>query len=194
MILSSSSYGAKARHIQAALAGAGVGALGGLIGLGGAEFRLPLLIGLFGFAALAAVILNKAMSLMVVASALLFRTRSVPLDQLVEHWPIVVNLLSGSLLGAWYGASGYAGHPRTLYRVIAGLLISWLPSRCTNGCQRLPSFLDRAGRGRRSCRRGHRRRRLAARAAGGELLIPTTVPLFAVDNAGPACRWVSLPR
>ena len=32
--------------------GAGIGILGGLIGLGGAEFRLPLLIGLFGFAAL----------------------------------------------------------------------------------------------------------------------------------------------
>ncbi|WP_433513687.1 hypothetical protein ACQP2T_60755 [Nonomuraea sp. CA-143628] len=34
-------------------AGAAVGVLGGIIGLGGAEFRLPLLIGLFGFAVLA---------------------------------------------------------------------------------------------------------------------------------------------
>jgi hypothetical protein len=42
--------------------GAAVGALGGLIGLGGAEFRLPLLIGLFRFPALEAVILNKAPS------------------------------------------------------------------------------------------------------------------------------------
>jgi len=42
-----------------------IGALGGLIGLGGAEFRLPLLIGYFQFAALEAVILNKAMSLVV---------------------------------------------------------------------------------------------------------------------------------
>ena len=49
--------------------GFGVGVLGGLIGLGGAEFRLPLLIDLFGFGALRAVILNKAMSLVVVASA-----------------------------------------------------------------------------------------------------------------------------
>ena len=43
----------------AAGAGAAVGLLGGMIGLGGAEFRLPLLIGLFGFLALEAVILNK---------------------------------------------------------------------------------------------------------------------------------------
>ena len=48
-------------------AGAAVGVLGGMIGLGGAEFRLPLLIGVFGFVALQAVILNKAMSLVVVA-------------------------------------------------------------------------------------------------------------------------------
>lgn len=58
--------------------GAIIGALGGLIGLGGAEFRLPLLIGVFRFAALQAVILNKAMSLVVVASALPFRARTVP--------------------------------------------------------------------------------------------------------------------
>ncbi|WP_236692530.1 hypothetical protein [Rhodobacter capsulatus] len=46
--------------------------MGGLIGLGGAEFRLPVLITLFRFGALEAVILNKAMSLIVVATALPF--------------------------------------------------------------------------------------------------------------------------
>src|SRR3954471_10469890 len=39
--------------------GAIIGTLGGLIGLGGAEFRLPLLISLFRFRGLEAVILNK---------------------------------------------------------------------------------------------------------------------------------------
>ena len=58
--------------------GAVIGALGGLIGLGGAEFRLPLLIGAFQFAGLEAVIVNKAMSLVVVASALPFRAATVP--------------------------------------------------------------------------------------------------------------------
>ncbi len=87
-----------------ALAGAAVGILGGLIGLGGAEFRLPLLIGLFEFNALPAVILNKAMSLVVVASALPFRSQTVPIAAVAAHWPIIVNLLAGSLLGAWFGA------------------------------------------------------------------------------------------
>ncbi|WP_411283523.1 hypothetical protein [Lapillicoccus sp.] len=40
-------------------AGALIATLGGLIGLGGAEFRLSLLIGIFGFVALQAVILNR---------------------------------------------------------------------------------------------------------------------------------------
>lgn len=104
--------------------GALIGTLGGLIGLGGAEFRLPLLISSFRFAALQAVILNKAMSLIVVATALIFRTRTVPLDDLAAHWTVVVNLLGGSLIGAWFGA-GWATRLKSasLYRVIAILLV-----------------------------------------------------------------------
>src|SRR6516162_1928359 len=105
--------------------GAIIGALGGLIGLGGTEFRLPLLIGAFRFAALPAVILNKAMSLVVIASALPFRAAAVPFATVATHWPIIVNLLAGSLLGAWIGASWatrLASH--TLYRVIAVLLLA----------------------------------------------------------------------
>lgn len=96
----------------------------GLIGLGGAEFRLPLLIGLFGFAALEAVILNKATSLILVATALPFRAGTVPLDQILAEWPIILNLLAGSLAGAWLGAGlAVRMRSRTLYRVLAGLLV-----------------------------------------------------------------------
>src|SRR5712691_12994405 len=103
-------------------AGAGIGTLGGLIGLGGAEFRLPLLIGLFGFGALEAVILNKALSLVVVATALPFRAAVVPFSQLVTHWHVIVTLLSGSIVGAWYGAGWATRLPSTtLYKVIAVL-------------------------------------------------------------------------
>lgn len=96
----------RARSLWAALAaGAGVGLLGGLIGLGGAEFRLPLLIGLFGFAALQAVIMNKAMSLIVVVTAPPARLVAVPFDTVSGYWFVVVNLLAGSLIGAWVGAT-----------------------------------------------------------------------------------------
>lgn len=61
-----------ARNGQGFVAGSMIGTLGGLIGLGGAEFRLPVLVGVFRLGTLEAVILNKAMSLVVVATALLF--------------------------------------------------------------------------------------------------------------------------
>jgi uncharacterized membrane protein YfcA len=103
--------------------GAVIGVLGGMIGLGGAEFRLPVLIGLFGFVALQAVILNKAMSLVVVLTALPARLVAVPYGDLAPHWPVVVNRLGGSLVGAWLGAT-WATRMRlaTLYRVLAVLL------------------------------------------------------------------------
>ncbi|WP_237749528.1 hypothetical protein [Streptomyces sp. SS] len=65
--------------------GAAIGILGGMVGLGGAEFRLPVLIGLFGFAALSAVILNKAMSLVVVVAALPARFVAVPAADVAAH-------------------------------------------------------------------------------------------------------------
>ncbi|WP_030271020.1 sulfite exporter TauE/SafE family protein, partial [Streptomyces sp. NRRL B-24484] len=105
-------------------AGAVIGVLGGMIGLGGAEFRLPVLIGLFGFAALSAVILDKAMSLIVVLAALPARLVAVPASEVAAHWPIAVNLLAGSLLGAWAGAN-WAVRMRssTLYKVSAALMV-----------------------------------------------------------------------
>lgn len=87
------------------VAAAAVGVLGGMIGLGGAEFRLPLLIGVIGFVALQAVIVNKALSLVVVIAALPARALGVPYSDVSDHWNIVVNLLAGSLVGAWFGAT-----------------------------------------------------------------------------------------
>jgi uncharacterized membrane protein YfcA len=105
-------------------AGAVVGGLGEMIGLGGAEFRLPLLIGLFGFAALSAVILNKALSLVVVLVALPARLVAVPAAEVAARRPVAVNRLAGRLLGAWAGAA-WAVRVRTsiLYKVLAALMV-----------------------------------------------------------------------
>jgi len=179
--------------------GAIIGALGGLIGLGGAEFRLPLLIGLFRFAALRAVILNKAMSLVVVASALPFRAATVPFSAVAAHWPIVVNLLAGSLIGAWFGAdwaTRLASH--TLYRVIAVLLgviaAVLLLGHDTAGRGALLTGLAQAAAGvAAGCAIGAVSALLGV--AGGELLIPTLVLLFGADIklAGNLSLAVSLP-
>ena len=181
--------------------GALIGALGGLIGLGGAEFRLPLLIGLFRFAALEAVILNKATSLVVVAFALPFRAAAVPLGNVAAEWPIILNILAGSLLGAWAGA-GWATRLKslTLYRVIAVLLVVIAVvlllghGHDTSGRALLPAGPARLlagvvagfGIGVVASLLG---------VAGGELLIPTLVLLFGVDVklAGSLSLAVSLP-
>ena len=110
--------------LTALIAGAAIGVLGGLIGLGGAEFRLPLLITVFGFMALEGVIVNKAISLIVVASALAFRSTTIPIETVLDHGSIVINLLAGSLVGAWIGADlATRLATTTLYRVIAVLLV-----------------------------------------------------------------------
>jgi hypothetical protein len=72
-------------NIAVFASGALIGTLGGLIGLGGAEFRLPLLINLFRFRGLEAVILNKATSLVVVATALPFRARAIPFAEVAAQ-------------------------------------------------------------------------------------------------------------
>ncbi|MBY2950485.1 sulfite exporter TauE/SafE family protein [Rhizobium leguminosarum] len=187
------------RKLAAFAGGALIGTLGGLIGLGGAEFRLPLLIGMFGFPGIEAVILNKAMSLVVVATALPFRAAAVPWDQVLTHWPIIANLLAGSLLGAWFGA-GWATRLRseTLYRVIAIMLVAIagvliLGHEAGTGQPLVTGALQIVA----GVIAGFIIGIVAALlgVAGGELLIPTLVLLFGADIklAGSLSLAVSLP-
>lgn len=181
------------------LSGVAVGTLGGLIGLGGAEFRLPILISLFGFPALEAVILNKAMSLVVVATALPFRAATVPFAAIGSHWSVIVNLLAGSLIGAWVGASWATRlSSQALYRVIAVLLILMaavlLWGHDLDGAQALVSGVAQLVAG---VIAGFAIGVVASLmgVAGGELLIPTLMLLFGTDIklAGSLSLAVSLP-
>ncbi|AWC20866.1 Sulfite exporter TauE/SafE [Aminobacter sp. MSH1] len=147
-----------------------------------------------------AVILNKATSLVVVATALPFRAGSVPLADVASQWPILVNLLAGSLVGAWFGA-GWATRPNsaTLYKVIAVLLImiavvlvfghnTTLSGRPLFGGAALlvAGIVAGFAIGIVASLMG---------VAGGELLIPTLVLLFGADIklAGSLSLAVSLP-
>lgn len=186
-------------RLLAFAAGAAIGVLGGMIGLGGAKFRLPLLIGVFGFIALQAVILNKAMSLIVVLTALPARLFAVPPSALTGHWDVVLNLLAGSLVGAWAGAT-WATKMRsaTLYKVLAALLVlialalAWNHFGNLQALDLSPStrtvlgVVAGAGIGVVAALMG---------VAGGELLIPTIVLLFALDikTAGSLSLAISLP-
>ena len=55
-----------------------IAVLGGSIALGGAEFRLPVLVGTLGHAPRRAVPLNLAVSIVTIAASLVIRSRSVP--------------------------------------------------------------------------------------------------------------------
>lgn len=190
------------RKNRAAVFGGGaiIGTLGGLIGLGGAEFRLPLLIGMFGFASLEAVILNKAMSIVVVASALPFRAGTIPFSVLIDHWGVILNLLTGSLLGAWIGA-GWAIRLRTatLYRVIAVLLlfIALLLVFAHNPTNPVMPPLSGTTQVIAGVTVGFGIGVVASLlgVAGGELLIPTLALLFGIDIklAGSLSLAISLP-
>jgi uncharacterized protein len=186
--------------VNAFLAGTAIGTLGGLIGLGGAEFRLPLLIGLFRFGPLEAVIVNKAMSLIVVASALPLRTGTISFAAIVGQWMVIANLLAGSLLGAWVGAA-WATRLRSeaLYRVIAVLLVAiagvLLVGHGAEGSGR--PLLTGAAQTVAGVAAGFVIGVVASLlgVAGGELLIPTLILLFGADVklAGSLSLTVSLP-
>jgi uncharacterized membrane protein YfcA len=87
--------------------GGTIGTLGGLIGLDGTEFRRPVLVGRLGFKSLDAVVMNEAISLVVVLAALLFRFRVIPPVETQAHAGIVMNVLAGSVVGSWF-AAGHA--------------------------------------------------------------------------------------
>lgn len=167
------------------------------MGLGGAEFRLPVLTFFFNFATLHAVIINLIVSLVTVASSLTFRWES--LDAILPYLPIVITLLSGSLIGAFAGA-GIASRidEKRLDRLVALLLgaiaiiivsegfIHFNPLDLDPTIQTIIGFILGVVIGLFSSMLG---------VAGGELIIPTIMLLYGIDIklAGTLSLMVSLP-
>jgi uncharacterized protein len=193
----------KHKQRQGFFAGLSIGSLGGMIGLGGTEFRLPLLVGHFRIHTLQAIILNKACSLVVVAVALGARQASIPWAQLWPHAGIVLNLLAGSLAGAWW-AAGKAMHlPAALLNRIVFLLLLGLGFLMLTeawiglGTPGEALFVNAYWQGAAGLLAGLLIGTVAALlgVAGGELLIPTIVLLYGIDIklAGSLSLMVSLP-
>lgn len=192
-----------ARQGRGFVAGGLIGTLGGLIGLGGAEFRLPVLKGVFRLATLEAVIFNKAMSLLVVAAALLSRSGSIAWGELWAHASIILNLLAGSLLGAWFAAGHAIRLPErllntTIMLLLVGLALLLIAEQffhlVPSGHALFPNPLMQVVAG---IAAGVFIGMVAALlgVAGGELLIPTIVLLWGLDIklAGSLSLAVSLP-
>ena len=180
-----------------------IGSIGGMIGLGGAEFRLPLLVGFFRLKTLEAIILNKATSLVVVSTALFARSVSIPVYELWPHINVVLNLLAGSLVGAWWAAGHAMSMPRKrldrlILLVLVGLGVLMLVEAWIGiGRSGVPLIFDSIIRAACGIAAGLLIGMVAAilGVAGGELLIPTIVLLYGIDIklAGSLSLVVSLP-
>ncbi|AIS32369.1 sulfite exporter TauE/SafE family protein [Methanobacterium formicicum] len=93
----------KKTGILSFIIGAPIGCLGGLIGLGGAEFRLPFLLKTFSKPAKKAVALNMLISLITVVSAAYFRINNFDISLIYPQVILMVAIIIGSITGAYYG-------------------------------------------------------------------------------------------
>ena len=77
-----------------------IGGLAGFVGLGGAEFRLPVLMHGIGFETKSAVLLNLTVSLVTLPFAMISRSGAVSLVAVVPHLPEVAGLALGGMASA----------------------------------------------------------------------------------------------
>lgn len=179
------------------IGGTTIGSLGGLIGLGGAEFRLPFLVGILKIDTFHAIMINIVISLVTVSFALLFRGLD---ETFYSNFYIVLNLLSGTLIGAYVGANFASKIDKSrLNRYIYILLVflslilfshiffdysnNFLPPLYL---QIFLGFILGIAIGTISSLLG---------VAGGELLIPVIILLYGMDikTAGTLSLAISLP-
>lgn len=178
-----------------------IGGLAGLVGLGGGEFRLPVLINGIGFDAKSAVPLNLMVSLVTLLFALITRNSAISLSGVVPHLPEMTGLLLGGMVSAFYGTRLVKMlTTNSLVRLIAGLLAALgalflieaaLPFHAVEPLSVEPVALFAVGLpfgigiGLVSSVLG---------VAGGELLIPALIFIFGADirTAGSASILISL--
>ena len=178
-----------------------IGGLAGLIGLGGGEFRLPLLMNGIGFDAKSAVPLNLMISLVTLSFAMISRSGVVSLAAIVPHLPEVAGLATGGMASAVYGVRLVRKLSGVRLVQLVGLLLigigtlllgeaafpvqyaSPLPASVT--AHLLSGVIIGAGIGLVSSVLG---------VAGGELLIPSLIFIYGADirTAGSASILISL--
>jgi uncharacterized membrane protein YfcA len=78
--------------------------LGGLVGLGGGEFRLPVLMYAIGFDPKSAIPLNLMISFVTLAVSMMARGHTLSATALVPYAPEIVGLATGGIVSAFYGA------------------------------------------------------------------------------------------
>ena len=190
------------RSVLAFLYAVPIAILGGLIGLGGAEFRLPVLAGPLGYATRKAVPLNLAVSITTIAASLAIRSRSLSLAPVAPFTPAVLALIAGAVVAAVAGTALFgrlsdARLERTILVLLLVIGIALIVEGFLPLTERalLPDAVNvwvvagvlfGLGIGLISSLLG---------VAGGEVIIPTLVFAYGADikTAGTASLLISLP-
>lgn len=179
-----------------------IGVLGGLIGLGGAEFRLPVLAGPLGYPARRAVALNVAISLITVLASLAIRSRTLTLAPIMPLLIPMTAMIAGAMITAFVGTAlvGRLSNERLeqvilVFLVLIGSLLiieGFLPAQLPALVPDDPVWQVATGVlfglviGLVSSMLG---------VAGGELIIPTLIFAYGAEIkvAGSASLLISLP-
>jgi uncharacterized protein len=177
-----------------------IGGLAGFVGLGGGEFRLPVLMYVVGYPARTAVPLNLAVSLVTLTFALLVRSRTLSVAALEPYLNEVAGLAIGGVASAFYGARFVSAiKSEHLVKAIAallaalGVLILFEVAYPFRYAQVIPGAAFHFGAGfALGIIIGFVSSILGV--AGGELLIPTMMFIFGADikTAGTASIVISV--
>lgn len=190
------------RPLAAALAGAAVAILGGLIGLGGAEFRLPILIAFFALYPHRAIRINLLISLATLAVSAVARLSFLHTVNLADHAVEIFGMMAGGIVAAWFGAGLLKRIPKNrIMGVVAGLLLAtaillaaesllhgaaWSALAADSQWRWLAAVVAGLLVGAVSSMLG---------VAGGEFIIPILIFVFGADirSAGTASVLISIP-
>src|SRR5262245_36877672 len=112
------------RPLAALLAGASVALLGGLIGLGGAEFRLPLLIAVFALYPHRAIRINLLITFATLATSAAARLEFVGAADVSSHRVEILSMLVGGIIAAWIGAGYLRRIPKAHIMTVIALLLA----------------------------------------------------------------------
>lgn len=190
------------RPAAAFCVGAAVALLGGLIGLGGAEFRLPLLIAIFELYPQRAIRINLLISLATLAASAAARIGFVHQTSVGDFKVEIAGMLAGGIVAAWVGAGALLRLPKDkIVKLIAVLLVAisvlLVLETVFSGATHLTLPVGQEMRAAVAVVAGLLVGTVSSMlgVAGGELIIPILIFIFGADirTAGTASVLISLP-
>lgn len=175
------------KSIQCLVFGFMISMLSGLIGLGGAEFRIPILITALSVPIFYAIPINLLISIVMVVFSFFFRSFYLESRIVIENIHVILILTLGSIIGAYYGARlSNKINLRKFKKMVFALLISMSMVLIFSGAiggdykglnlgiveMVIIGFIAGVVIGAFSSLLG---------VAGGELIIPAIVLIFSID-------------